>query len=216
MPHIPLQYDLLQQEYAALLSQYGRAQTRCSRLLSRHAEQIAQLRQELMVLRGALVAQTSALAWAREDRAALEASLPGLPRRRVLARRLDFLMERVQSLLRARSGGTPGPALMVDASAKSVLCVGAGGAAARAARAAIERAGGRFLHHDGEVGDAAGLEASLVSADLVICQTGCVSHGAYWRVQDHCKRTGKQCVLVEQPAALNIVRVRRPADAPQD
>ncbi|MFJ0923876.1 DUF2325 domain-containing protein, partial [Bordetella bronchiseptica] len=130
MPHIPLQYDLLQQEYAALLSQYGRAQTRCSRLLSRHAEQIAQLRQEVMVLRGALVAQTSALAWAREDRAALEASLPGLPRRRVLARRLDFLMERVQSLLRARSGGTPGPALMVDASAKSVLCVGAGGAAA--------------------------------------------------------------------------------------
>lgn len=170
MPHIPLQYDLLQQEYAALLSQYGRAQTRCSRLLSRHAEQIAQLRQEVMVLRGALVAQTSALAWAREDRAALEASLPGLPRRRVLARRLDFLMERVQSLLRARSGGTPGPALMVDASAKSVLCVGAGGAAARAARAAIERAGGRFLHHDGEVGDAAGLEASLVSADLVICR----------------------------------------------
>ena len=45
------------------------------------------------------------------------------------------------------------------------------------------------------------LEASLVAADLVICQTGCLSHGAYWRVQDHCRRTGKACVLVEQPDA---------------
>jgi hypothetical protein len=52
------------------------------------------------------------------------------------------------------------------------------------------------------------LEASLVAADLVICQTGCLSHGDYWRVQDHCKRTGKACVLVEQPEALRIVRIQ--------
>lgn len=51
------------------------------------------------------------------------------------------------------------------------------------------------------------LEHSLRCADLVICQTGCVSHGAFWRVADHCKRTGKACVLVEQPGALNIVRL---------
>jgi hypothetical protein len=53
------------------------------------------------------------------------------------------------------------------------------------------------------------LEASLVAADLVICQTGCLSHGEYWRVQDHCKRTGKTCVLVEQPEAVRIVRIHR-------
>ena len=53
------------------------------------------------------------------------------------------------------------------------------------------------------------LEASLVAADLVICQTGCLSHGEYWRVQDHCKRTGKTCVLVDQPEALRIVRIHR-------
>lgn len=46
-----------------------------------------------------------------------------------------------------------------------------------------------------------GLEASAAAADLVICQTGCVSHGDYWRVQDHCRRTGKTCVLVESVAA---------------
>jgi hypothetical protein len=27
-------------------------------------------------------------------------------------------------------------------------------------------------------------------------------------VQDHCKRTGKACVLVEQPEALRIVRIQ--------
>lgn len=52
------------------------------------------------------------------------------------------------------------------------------------------------------------LESSLRAADLVICQTGCVSDGAYWRVEDHCKRTGKPCVLVEQPNALRILRLR--------
>ena len=59
--------------------------------------------------------------------------------------------------------------------------------------------------------DAEWLEHSLRCADLVVCQTGCVSHGAFWRVEDHCKRTGKPCVLVEQPGALRIVRVH-PAD----
>lgn len=56
--------------------------------------------------------------------------------------------------------------------------------------------------------DLVALEASLVAADLVICQTGCLSHGAYWRVRDHCKRTGKACVLVERPDALRIVRIK--------
>ena len=50
--------------------------------------------------------------------------------------------------------------------------------------------------HEARADDLAGLEASLVAADLVICQTGCVSHNAYWREQDHCRRTGKTCVLV--------------------
>ena len=51
------------------------------------------------------------------------------------------------------------------------------------------------------------LEDSLHAADLVICQTGCISDGAYWRVKDHCKRTGKTCLLVDQPNALRVVRI---------
>lgn len=61
--------------------------------------------------------------------------------------------------------------------------------------------------------DPEALEASLRAADLVICQTGCVSHGDYWRVQDHCRRTGKTCVLVDQPDALAIVQVQTPEQA---
>ncbi|MFM2054312.1 MAG: hypothetical protein RL456_2349, partial [Pseudomonadota bacterium] len=38
------------------------------------------------------------------------------------------------------------------------------------------------------------------------CQAGCVSHGAYWRVKDHCRRTGKPCVFVERPSASGLVR----------
>ncbi|MBB3178630.1 hypothetical protein FHW64_003041 [Variovorax sp. Sphag1AA] len=59
--------------------------------------------------------------------------------------------------------------------------------------------------------------SSLVAADLVICQTGCLSHGAYWRVQDLCRRTGKACVLVQEPDSVRIVRIdREPAREQHD
>ena len=74
-------------------------------------------------------------------------------------------------------------------------------------RRLVENRGGRFLHHDGgEENGANQLEATLAAADLVICQTGCVSHNAYWRVKDHCKRTGKRCVFVETPSAASLQR----------
>ena len=44
------------------------------------------------------------------------------------------------------------------------------------------------------------LQASVNAADLVICQTGCVSHNAYWRVKNYCKRTGKRCIFVDTPS----------------
>jgi hypothetical protein len=40
----------------------------------------------------------------------------------------------------------------------------------------------------------------------VICQAGCVSHNAYWRVKDHCKRTGTRCVFVESPSTSGLQR----------
>lgn len=55
------------------------------------------------------------------------------------------------------------------------------------------------------------LERSIAAADLVICQAGCMSQGAYWRVRDHCRRTGKPCVLVDRPDLLRIVRIEAEA-----
>jgi hypothetical protein len=63
------------------------------------------------------------------------------------------------------------------------------------------------MNHDGGDEDsAAKLDSTLAAADLVICQTGCISHDAYWRVKDHCKRTGKRCVFVDTPSRAGLER----------
>ncbi len=96
---------------------------------------------------------------------------------------------------------------------RAVLCVGGRTASVPAYRALVEGTGGRFLHHDGgEEDSAARLDATLAAADLVICQTGCISHDAYWRVKDHCKRTGKRCVFVESPSRHALARALAQVD----
>ncbi|NDY91583.1 DUF2325 domain-containing protein [Ideonella livida] len=84
---------------------------------------------------------------------------------------------------------------------RAVLCVGGRTGSVPDYRELVESSGARFLHHDGGVEDHADrLEATLAAADLVICQAGCVSHNAYWRVKSHCRRTGKPCVFIERPS----------------
>lgn len=93
---------------------------------------------------------------------------------------------------------------------KAVLCVGGRPSIVPSYRQIIECTGVKFLHHDcGEENHVTQLEAHLFAADLVICQTGCVSHDAYWRVKDHCKRTGKRCVFVDKPSASSFARCLR-------
>ena len=90
---------------------------------------------------------------------------------------------------------------------KTVLCVGGRSGNIANYRDLVERVGGRFAHHDGGLEDSqCVLDASLAAADLVICQTGCISHNAYWKVKDFCKRTGKRCVFVENPSASSLAR----------
>ena len=91
--------------------------------------------------------------------------------------------------------------------AKQVLCVGGRAGKVPDYRDIIEKAGALFAHHDGGIKDKERLlEASLAAADMVICQTGCISHNAYWRVKDFCKRTGKQCVYVDNPSTASLIR----------
>lgn len=90
---------------------------------------------------------------------------------------------------------------------RSVLCVGGRTRVIPVYRELIEDKGARFLHHDGGEEDKAGqLGPMLQSADLVICQVGCISHSAYWRVKEHCKRHGKPCLFVETPSRSAMER----------
>ena len=104
-------------------------------------------------------------------------------------------------------GSTSPSAPALSLSDRAVLCVGGRPAAVPAYRALVENRGGRFLHHDGgEEARAALLGSHLQAADVVICQVGCISHNAYWRVKEHCKRTGKPCLFVESSSRTALER----------
>lgn len=99
------------------------------------------------------------------------------------------------------------PGMPIYLHQKTVLCVGGRSGNVANYRNAIERVGGRFAHHDGGQEDNhTVLAANLTAADLVICQTGCISHNAYWKVKDFCKRTGKRCVFIENPSISALAR----------
>ncbi|MBP0599012.1 DUF2325 domain-containing protein [Herbaspirillum sp. LeCh32-8] len=176
-------------EQAMLVRHLAAAQRRCSEIIARQAEEIAVLRAQTMRMRAIIVARESELAWAREDRASLEAAIPDLAPRATLARKVRELSRKLQDLMREKLRPPMG---MPFTSAPAVAPAMPDASAARA-----------------ETEQLCDLDASMAEADLVICQTGCLSHGDYWRVQDHCKRTGKTCVMVEQPATFRIMRIHQ-------
>lgn len=105
----------------------------------------------------------------------------------------------------AKAAGNPNTTLRL--ANRAVLCVGGRTAGVPVYRDVIEQKGARFLHHDG--GDeerVAQLGNHLHAADVVICQVGCISHDAYWRVKEHCKRTGKPCLFVESSSRSALER----------
>ena len=174
----------LNEEKQAWLSAAPELQTRLylSQQLRQQGERL------LAVQRQLTQAQASALRWQALAQAAADA----------------------QTTVEATAEGAVPPA-MAEAlpvlGERAVLCVGGRQAAVPIYRQLVEACGGRFLHHDGGVEDKVQrLDHSLAAADLVICQTGCVSHNAYWRVKAHCKRIGKPCVFVERPSAAHIKR----------
>ncbi|MCH7343670.1 DUF2325 domain-containing protein [Pelomonas sp. CA6] len=124
-----------------------------------------------------------------------------------LADEAQALRAQLAARLPAAEGAGAESAPLPSLDERAVLCVGGRPAVVPIYRQLIERTGGRFLHHDGGEEDAvAKLDASLAAADLVICQTGCISHDAYWRVKDHCKRHGKKCLYLESPSASGLRR----------
>lgn len=93
------------------------------------------------------------------------------------------------------------------AEGKRILCVGGKVPLVPHYRRVVESLGATCLHHDGGLeSHLSQLEASMAAADLVICQTACLSHNAYWRVKQHCKRTGKPCLYVDNPSPTRLER----------
>ncbi len=96
----------------------------------------------------------------------------------------------------------------VNIAGKCVLCVGGRAGAVDAYRQLIEQRGGRFLHHDGGQEESLHrIDAALAAADMVICQAGCISHNAYWRVKEQCKRTGKRCIYMKTTGISSLSRL---------
>lgn len=80
---------------------------------------------------------------------------------------------------------------------RRLLCVGGRANLQPQYRALVEKAGGRFMYHDGGREEALSrLPELLGQADAVICPADCVGHPAYYQLKRHCKQAGKPCVLL--------------------
>lgn len=195
------------------------------------ARQTKQHEAELMRLRADHIRATTGQEQALAQLERLKQEMPELESRQRMAEDYRRVQEENRLLRRALTqgnaapqetpesdeGGAPDRSEPVVVSApseifisfrdRSVLCVGGRSRSVPMYREVVEERGARFLHHDGGNEDRVGqLGAMLQAADLVVCQVGCVSHDAYWRVKEHCKRFNKPCLFVETPSRSAIER----------
>ena len=224
--------EALHDENAILARELAGAQERCQQQASQHSARLEEQQATGLRLRAELVQAQTRLQQQQEKLEQLQASSPDLPARLTLAQQNRYMQEELQALqrqlqqtrLEAQAQRERAEALQTRLAQatpimpevaseaprlehRAVLCVGGRTASVPIYRQVIEHTGARFLHHDGGTEDnSTQLDATLAAADLVICQSGCISHNAYWRVKDHCKRTGKQCVFIETPSRAALQR----------
>ncbi|ARV17745.1 hypothetical protein AEP_00786 [Curvibacter sp. AEP1-3] len=228
-------FNALADENALLGRELGKIQERMTRVMTEKNAELEQTQALLLQARADAIAKDTRLALMAEALESLRSSIQDLSDKERLQARLGRALDRQHELemqnadLRRRviqaervpeevAQGVPRYTQPVQeqralANApvplfqKVVLCVGGRIGNVANYRQVVERVGGHFAHHDGGVEDNASLlDANLAAADLVICQTGCISHNAYWRVKDFCKRTGKQCVYVESASVSSLER----------
>ncbi|HEX5342350.1 MAG TPA: DUF2325 domain-containing protein [Duganella sp.] len=221
-------------ENKRLTHDLSKAQQRATALMAEKSAEAEKHAAQLMQLRAQVVGKDSMIDSLRIELEQLRESIPGLESRARLAERLGQMEERERAMRNqinelklelARAVEAPVqeetrqvvehvmkmPLRLND---RAVLCVGGRNGNVASYRELIEREGAQFAHHDGGLEDNANrLEASLAAADLVICQTGCISHSAYWRVKDYCKRNGKRCVFIDNPSISSLARGLEQASA---
>lgn len=244
------QVQALIKENAVLGRELGKAQERCTRVVTEKSAEIEQLHAQLMRQRALAVGQESQIAFLQQDLEQLKAQIPNFDQVSKLQKKIEQLTQRqselqehnaqlrqalqqAQRLVRQQAlealqaphadeaclpstTATPAAQQPLQLKEKKILCVGGRHTSVASYREVIEKAGGHFSHHDGGLEDKhSALDAVLAAADLVICQTGCISHNAYWRVKDFCKRTGTQCVFVDNPSASSFSRNLQNLSQPQ-
>lgn len=233
-------FTALQKQNAQLVAELEQTRDKAARAAEIKAKEAARLAEQGVQLRTELAQRDATIEALRRQLDALEAALPDMRDRERLLRRVEELEAREQALgdklaqLRQRiarerqEAPAPAPsvapvpvAMPVPTAArlalvdKTVLCVGGRSSNVPNYRDLLEKEGARFMHHDGGVEQASELlDTSLAAADLVICQTGCISHQAYWRVKDFCKRTGKRCLFVDNPSTSSLSVCLRKAAEP--
>lgn len=225
----------LQEEGAALRKQLDASQAEIEELRQKRAAQANEAAQTIAQLRAELVAKEAWAAHVSRESASLREAMPDLGAFQKLSQRLadtetraresrlqaaelahevsrlrDFVKyaeETIESLTREEEAAL---AAMPDnhLSGKCVLCVGGRSGAVSSYREVVEQSGGRFMHHDGGIEESLHrIDGVLAAADIVICQAGCISHNAYWRVKEQCKRTGKPCLFVKNSGVTSFGRV---------
>ena len=168
-------------ELKALRQAYGAAQRRCTATVQRLHARNQLLEAEVLQLRAQLAVWEPSMAMAGDEQRRMLASAQATQAgRATLSARIESLAQRLQTLLRGASATLPAGAWPAAAQGG----VSETGTSTRPSGQPLhpaddDRAGGPDATDDVE--DPPDLEERLVEADLVICQTGCLSHQAYWR-----------------------------------
>ncbi len=219
----------LRDENARLRSELADARGEAESLRREKSRESALLGEQAAALRVELAGKEAAAANLAGQLDSLRQALPELRDRQALLRRagdaesrataltarvaeLERELERRQRVCRPQEttvAAPPAEAAPAGAAleGKCVLCVGGRSGAVEAYRQLVESRGGRFLHHDGGLEESLHrIDAALAAADLVICQAGCISHNAYWRVKEQCKRSGKRCIYLKTAGVSTFAR----------
>ncbi len=223
-PIAPAADPSLLRENACLSQQLGILQHQFSQYRTEKNEQINQLNQQLMHLRAEIIGRDSRIYQLQQQFNPRQQQLT-LLRLQQQVERLQYRLQRAEQQNKklkqitnaspqtttapiqttpACSAPSPSPSPLQQ---KTILCVGGHQHKVSHYRQIVEQHGAHYLHHDGGLEDNLHqLESSIAAADLVICQTGCISHKAYWKVKNQCKRTGKQCLYLSNPSSSSMQR----------
>lgn len=203
-------------------------------LMHNEHEQLAKLRrQQVLDAETALVGAKARHEALNAQLEALRRSVVALDSREKLTQRVNDLTDQnarlkqqLAEVLANQGGKEPTPEVAIDESVSdiasdlikpiprtinlssiSVLCVGGRSSAVVSYRQAVERAGGKFLHHDGGIEhNPHRLDANLAAADCVVCQTTCISHTAYWLVRTIARRRVSAAFIWTEPASRRLWR----------